>query len=124
MATTRKKKRVLTKQHRAMLLRIVDRRIREVSETVGELEQTNKTREQEDNPAVSLLEASGASHETECAHMLFSREGILLKALMDARQRLALGTYSGLCETCDLPISLARLKAIPETVSCIHHSAA
>jgi RNA polymerase-binding transcription factor DksA len=53
--------------------------------------------------------------------MLASREVLVLrlKALARAEAKIREGTY-GRCEVCRAPISIARLRALPEAVRCVH----
>ncbi len=47
-----------------------------------------------------------------------SRESRLIKKIKDSLQAIENGTY-GICEDCEEPISIERLKARPVTIYCI-----
>lgn len=49
---------------------------------------------------------------------LETRERRALDEVLAAEARLAAGTY-GWCETCGVPIPVARLRALPETRCCV-----
>lgn len=65
----------------------------------------------EGDRASSELDLSRAVRDQERAHLL-------LPKIDKALQRLAEGTY-GLCEICEEPIGIARLKARPVATLCI-----
>ncbi|RCX22848.1 TraR/DksA family transcriptional regulator [Fontibacillus phaseoli] len=52
---------------------------------------------------------------------LNEHDELKLTRINGALDRMAEGTY-GYCQTCGQPISLERLKAVPETAFCIEHS--
>jgi RNA polymerase-binding transcription factor DksA len=73
----------------------------------------------DNTPVSEVLEAAQDSVTRDL--MLASREvlALRLKALARAETKVREGTY-GRCEVCRAPISLARLRALPEAVRCVH----
>jgi RNA polymerase-binding transcription factor DksA len=73
----------------------------------------------DNTPFSEVLEAAQDSVARDL--MLASREVLVrrLKALARAEAKIREGTY-GRCEVCRAPISIARLRALPEAVRCAH----
>jgi DnaK suppressor protein len=64
-----------------------------------------------------LIEQANADEEAELQIRLHQTDGRLLKAIEEAFARIEQGTY-GVCTGCKLPISEARLEAVPWTHLC------
>ncbi|KKW30053.1 MAG: DnaK suppressor protein-like protein, partial [Candidatus Kaiserbacteria bacterium GW2011_GWC2_52_8b] len=73
------------------------------------------------NARTPLLSPKNAKVETEQASM--DAKGLLriLGHLKDAIEKIDRGTY-GLCEECDGPIPLARIKVNPSARTCLEHA--
>ncbi len=68
-------------------------------------------------PEGDLMDSASADAEAELQVRLHKTDGRLLKAIEDALARIRAGTF-GACGVCKLPISRARLKAVPWTRLC------
>jgi len=67
---------------------------------------------------VHMADMSADTYERELFTDLASSEQEVLYQIDEALKRLDEGTY-GLCQQCNTPITLSRLKAVPYTVLCI-----
>ncbi len=65
-----------------------------------------------------MADMSGDTYERELSMNLASTEQEVLYLIDDAIKRLEEGTF-GVCEQCNKPIGLSRLKAVPYTPMCI-----
>ena len=64
-----------------------------------------------------LIDQANADAEAELQILLHQTDGRLSRAIDDALARIRAGTF-GFCEACKLPISRARLEAVPWTHLC------
>ena len=64
-----------------------------------------------------LIDQANADAEAELQILLHQSDGRLLRAIEEALARVRQGTY-GVCAVCKLPISKARLEAVPWTRHC------
>lgn len=67
---------------------------------------------------VHMADMSSDTYERELFTDLASSEQEVLYQIDEALKRLDEGTY-GICQQCNAPIVLSRLKAVPYTVLCI-----
>lgn len=67
---------------------------------------------------VHMADMSSDTYQREMSVSMASSEQQVLYQIDDALKQLDEGTY-GLCQQCDKPISLSRLKAVPYTSQCI-----
>ena len=70
-----------------------------------------------DQQAVGRLSRMDALMNEGLAQGSMSRAGEEIGLIERALERIELGTY-GFCQTCDAPIEVDRLTAIPETLHC------
>ena len=70
-----------------------------------------------DQQAVGRLSRMDALMNEGLAQGSMSRAGEEVGLIERALERLEMGTY-GFCQTCDAPIEVDRLTAIPETLHC------
>ena len=70
-----------------------------------------------------VVESSTEQWDASVLSSLGDADARALDAVVKALDRLASGTY-GRCITCDRPITLARLDALPETALCIECASA
>ncbi len=64
-----------------------------------------------------LIDQANADAEGELQIRLHQTDGRLLRAIEEALARIRQGTF-GVCESCQQPISKARLEAVPWTRHC------
>ncbi len=64
-----------------------------------------------------LIDQANADAEAELQIRLHQTDGRLLRAIEEALGRIRQGTF-GVCQTCQRPISKARLEAVPWTRLC------
>jgi DnaK suppressor protein len=64
-----------------------------------------------------LMDSASADTEAELQVRLHQTDGRLLKAIENALARIRAGSF-GVCESCQQPISKARLEAVPWTRLC------
>ena len=67
---------------------------------------------------VHMADMSSDTYERELAMNLASTEQVVLYQIDEALKRMDEGTY-GMCQSCNKPIALSRLKAVPYTSLCI-----
>jgi RNA polymerase-binding protein DksA len=67
---------------------------------------------------VHMADMSSDTYERELAMNIASSEQEVLYQIDDALKRLDEGTY-GVCQQCNKPVTLSRLKAVPWTSLCI-----
>ena len=67
---------------------------------------------------VHMADMSADTYERELAMNIASSEQEVLYQIDDALKRMDEGTY-GMCQECNKPITLRRLKAVPYTSLCI-----
>ena len=70
-----------------------------------------------DEPEGDLMDRASADAEAELHIRRHATDGRLLRAIEEALARITHGTY-GVCMACRLPISRARLEAVPWTHLC------
>ena len=70
-----------------------------------------------DEPEGDLMDRASADSEAELHIRRHATDGRLLRAIEDALARIRSGTF-GVCESCQRPISKARLEAVPWTHLC------
>lgn len=63
-------------------------------------------------------EVGGESHQVEVASRLKEMEGVVMREIILALQRIADGSY-GACESCGEPIPKARLEIVPQARLCM-----
>jgi len=67
---------------------------------------------------VHMADMSADTYERELSMNMVSKEQEILYQIDDALKRMDDGAY-GLCQTCNRPISMSRLKAVPYALLCI-----
>jgi RNA polymerase-binding protein DksA len=67
---------------------------------------------------IHMADMSSDTYERELAMNIASTEQQVLYQIDDALKRIDEGTY-GACVTCNKPITLSRLKAVPYAAQCI-----
>ena len=67
---------------------------------------------------VHMADMSADTYERELATNLASTEQAVLYQIEDALKRMEEGTY-GVCQQCQKPIAMSRLRAVPYTSLCI-----
>ena len=120
---TEKKRAALNKQQ---LKQFKEMLLRQRASVAGEIKSIAK--EAAKNPressgdlsayTVHMADMSSDTYERELAMNIASSEQEVLYQIDDALKRLDEGTY-GLCQTCEKPIAMNRLKAVPHTSMCI-----
>jgi len=68
--------------------------------------------------APDIADRAASALQRELSFSLLENEGLLLKLIDEALERLAKGTY-GLCVHCGQPIEKARLAAVPWARHCL-----
>jgi RNA polymerase-binding protein DksA len=74
--------------------------------------------EMQDNRSPDWEDQASADHVEELLGQMGDRERAQLQRIVAALRRVEAGVY-GTCSSCDGPIALARLEAMPETELCI-----
>jgi RNA polymerase-binding protein DksA len=67
---------------------------------------------------VHMADMSADTYDREMATNLVSTEQAVLYQIEDALKRFDEGTY-GVCQECQKPITMSRLRAVPYTAMCI-----
>ena len=67
---------------------------------------------------IHMADMSADTYERELATTLASSEQAVLYQIEDALKRIDEGTY-GMCQQCQKPITMSRLRAVPYTSLCI-----
>jgi DnaK suppressor protein len=110
----------LNPQQRAELQQLLDRREKELEQTITGLRQTLAAPSAEVRDSV---EDGDARMSASVDLVQLQRQEEELREIRHARDRMRSGDY-GRCETCDEPIAFERLKIRPAARFCLQHEEA